>query len=277
MGGSILRVVASACPICDGSRSAAFSHRLLERHEVDYLSCPDCGFLQTEPPYWLDEAYSRPIASTDVGLVMRNLANARLTAKLLVFGLPHEGPFLDAGGGYGLFTRLMRDRGFDFYWSDPHTENLFASGHEDVPSNVPYGAVTAYEVLEHLPDPLTWIRDVLARAGSSTLIFSQELFSGPPPPKDWWYYSFETGQHISFYQSKTLDVIARRLGLSRWCGGNGRLHVLSSHPVKERPMRRASGRLAPLWEYRAMRARPSKLPDDYAQALRRIHSQPPAG
>jgi hypothetical protein len=37
-----------------------------------------------------------------------------------------NGTFVDIGGGYGLLTRLMRDRGFDFYWKDPHCENIFA-------------------------------------------------------------------------------------------------------------------------------------------------------
>ncbi len=39
-------------------------------------------------------------------------------------------PFLDYAGGYGVFTRLMRDIGFDFYWHDPYTQNLFANGFE---------------------------------------------------------------------------------------------------------------------------------------------------
>jgi len=36
-------------------------------------------------------------------------------------------------------------------------------------------------------------------------IFTTELFEGTPPaPSHWWYYSFETGQHIAFFQRRAL-------------------------------------------------------------------------
>ena len=34
--------------------------------------------------------------------------------------------FIDFGGGYGVFTRVMGNIGYDFYWRDAHRENLFA-------------------------------------------------------------------------------------------------------------------------------------------------------
>lgn len=49
-----------------------FSALLLRSHEVDYYRCPNCGLLQTEEPYWRDEAYRDPIAVSDTGLLQRN-------------------------------------------------------------------------------------------------------------------------------------------------------------------------------------------------------------
>lgn len=40
---------------------------------MQYYRCPNCGFICTEEPYWLDEAYSSAIASTDIGVIMRNM------------------------------------------------------------------------------------------------------------------------------------------------------------------------------------------------------------
>jgi len=59
----------------------------------------------------------------------RNISSSKITAVILFFLFKKFGKFLDFGGGYGIFTRLMRDIGFDFYWYDPHSTkekiNLF--------------------------------------------------------------------------------------------------------------------------------------------------------
>jgi hypothetical protein len=122
--------------------------------------------------------------------------------------------YLDMAGGYGLFTRLMRDAGIDFYWDDPYTPNLVARGFEAAACKRPFAALTAFEVIEHTPDPLAFVRDALARHASSCLVFSTVTYAGPrPPDPDWWYYSRETGQHIAFFQKRTLATLAQRLGL----------------------------------------------------------------
>ena len=38
--------------------------------------------------------------------------------------------YLDVDGGYGMLTRLMRDYGFHFYWTDPYCQNILARGFE---------------------------------------------------------------------------------------------------------------------------------------------------
>ena len=59
--------------------------------------------------------------------------------------------FLDFGGGYGVFTRWMRDEGYDFFHYDQHCPNLFAPGHEaDISGSVRYELATAFEVFEHI-------------------------------------------------------------------------------------------------------------------------------
>ena len=62
----------SACPICKTPRDVAFTHLVLKKYQVKYLVCGHCGLLQTETPYWLDEAYGEAIAGSDTGLVQRN-------------------------------------------------------------------------------------------------------------------------------------------------------------------------------------------------------------
>lgn len=192
----------------------AFKQQLLRKYEVSYFFCADCGFLQAEEPYWLDEAYSSAIAIQDTGLVQRNLIISRKLSVILYLFFDRNGRYLDFAGGYGMLTRMMRDIGFDFFWADKYAKNLLASGFSADRNSGPYNAVTAFEVLEHVHEPLDFVAEALEYADSRTLIFSTETFSGQPPaPDGWWYYAPEAGQHISFYQKRTLAKIASRLGL----------------------------------------------------------------
>ena len=93
------------CPVCKSEMKLAFSADLLLKHEVSYFSCPQCGLLQTEKPYWLDEAYDKAIAVADTGLARRNISLAVRLTSFLYFELNPKGAYLDVAGGYGTLTR----------------------------------------------------------------------------------------------------------------------------------------------------------------------------
>src|SRR5690606_8306587 len=80
--------------------------------------------------------------------------------------------YLDYGGGAGMFVRMMRDRGFNFWWSDKYCENIYSqkfSIQESVKNEIVLEAITAFEVFEHLSEPQKTIDDLLKR--TNTLIF----------------------------------------------------------------------------------------------------------
>lgn len=215
------------CSICQSQSKHEFTRTVLNRYDCSYFYCSNCGYLQTEEPYWLPEAYSSPIAHADTGILKRNIALSNTVAKLLYLLFDCRGSFVDAAGGYGLFVRLMRDIGFDFYWDDKYTENIHARGFEaNFSSGHKYEVITAFEVLEHVVDPVGFIKNELERTHAEALILSTELFQNTPPrPEEWWYYCFETGQHISFYQRRTLEYIAHTLNLH--LTSRNSLHILS--------------------------------------------------
>ena len=219
------------CPICNGSFEMAFEAQVLVRYKVAYDYCQGCGFLRARNPHWLAEAYSTAIASLDTGLVMRNFDIASKLTKILVgvLGERGEGRYCDVAGGYGLLTRLMRDKGLDFYWADKYCDNLMARGFEYVPEVGPCRAVTAVEIMEHLEDPSGFVSEAMKLTKAQTFIFTTELFEGDPPAQ-WWYYSFETGQHIAFFQRRTLAFMAQKLGL--FFVSEHDVHIFSTEQIK---------------------------------------------
>ena len=201
------------CNICSNPSTPFATATVLGEHNIQYYQCAYCGFIQTETPYWLDEAYSEVINSSDLGMVARNLGLARICRALVTVFFNSNGKFVDYGGGYGLLVRLMRNSGFDFYRYDPLCANFFAKGFDvDVEAKHSYELVTAFEVFEHLVHPLEDIERMLAF--SRNILFGTKLVPPHnPKPGEWQYYGLEHGQHVSFYTKKSLSVIAENFHL----------------------------------------------------------------
>ncbi len=202
------------CKICDSRTKPAFTELLLNKYNVNFYQCENCGFLFSEEPYWLDEAYNSAITYSDTGIIVRNNQFSKITSVIIDFYFNRMGKFIDYAGGYGLFTRIMRDIGFDFYWTDKYCKNLFARGFDHMESGTDkYELLTAFEVFEHLVNPETELKKMLSF--SRNIIFSTEILPIPiPNPKEWWYYNFLHGQHISFYTYKSLKLVAQKMGLN---------------------------------------------------------------
>jgi len=211
------------CKICNQQTKQIFKGKILNKYSINYFHCEHCGFLQTEEPYWLEEAYNESINISDTGYIQRNIYLSQKLTILLSLFFNKNGKFLDYAGGYGVFVRMMRDIGFDFYWDDKYTKNLFARGFE-YENGKSYEAVTTFESFEHFVNPMSEIENMLKI--SKNIIFTTELLPKPiPKPEGWWYYGLEHGQHISFYSEKTLNFIASKFSLNYF--NLGGLHVFT--------------------------------------------------
>lgn len=220
------------CPVCGGEMKLAFSAVVLNKYDAVYEFCSNCGFLGIQEPFWLEEAYTDAIASTDTGLVSRNIQISHKIASILYFLFSERGvgSYVDAAGGYGMLVRALRDHGMDFYWSDKYCQNLFAKGFEESDMHQKPKGYTAIEVMEHLEDPCGFVDHICQTQKADFFAFTTELFNGQPPhPDNWWYYARETGQHISFFQRRTLETIAKRVNMRFYSSGG--LHLFSKKRV----------------------------------------------
>ena len=268
------------CCVCDKTMRIINEATILNKYRIKYYHCNDCGFMRTEQPYWLEEAYSGAIAASDTGQISRNIHVSRTLSSLLFLALSErgDGRWLDFAGGYGMLSRMMRDKGYNFYWSDKYASNIFAQGFEhSVGDN--YAGVTAIEVLEHTEDPMAFLSEMALFSPDRTVIFTTELYGDTPPkPENWWYYGLNTGQHVSFFQQRTLETIARRIGVKYERAGL--LHIFSDQLPSRQLLRLAGGRVSILVDFFARRRLRSNVITDHhlivARQQDRVASNKPA-
>lgn len=213
------------CKVCSSKSNFLFEKRVLTKYQAKYYQCTNCLFIQTEEPFWLEEAYKSAITSLDIGLISRNNHYAPIVRAIMNHSFDVEKPALDYGGGYGMFVRLMRDKGLNFYRLDKYCENLFAKGFDvtDIEYKE-FEIITAFEVFEHLAQPIEGINEMLSLGG--TIVFSTELIPGTTDLNNWHYLVPEVGQHVSLYHYKTLKFLSDRFDLNL-CSNGHNLHMLS--------------------------------------------------
>ena len=203
-----------SCNICKSETTKIFDAKVLNKYNAKYFKCTGCNFIQTEPPFWLEESYSNAITSLDIGMLKRNLFLTNATQNIIYFFFNPKSAFLDFGGGYGVFVRLMRDKGFDYYRQDLYCENIFAKKFDVNDTKLSkFELLTAFEVFEHLENPTKELDKMLSL--SDNILFSTELvLDENATPDSWWYFCPEIGQHISFYSKKSLELLAKKHSLN---------------------------------------------------------------
>lgn len=216
------------CDICSWGMRKVFTKKVLDRYDVDYYQCSNCHLLQTEVPYWLNESYKNPIATTDTGYVGRNILMSRISLIILYTLFKAKDKFLDYAGGYGLLARIMNDYGLTFFWMDKYTEGIFASGLEY--SNERINAITCFECFEHFYNPTEECSGMLKMC--KTIIFSTKLIPADtiPDVDTWGYYSFYDGQHVTLYSEKSLRSLSRKFGLNFNTDGNN-IHMITDKKI----------------------------------------------
>jgi hypothetical protein len=143
---------------------------------------------------------------------------------------PDAKVMLDYAGGYGVFARLMRDEGYNFFRHDPYCENIFAKHFDKSDSGIAtFDVLTAFEVFEHFNEPIPEMEKLFAL--SPNILFSTTLLPEKETEiNDWWYLSTETGQHIAFYSTNTMKYIAKKYNKQYYFSDNN-IHLFTSQPL----------------------------------------------
>src|SRR5690349_13207665 len=138
---------------------------------------------------------------------------------------PPPGRLLEVGSGYGLFLAAARDAGYQVHGIELSRTGVGVAREElgldvlagqlaDAPVE-PADVICFWDTLEHVPDPLTFLREVRARLAPGGLIALSVPYISSVPARAlgarWW--TLKPEQHIWHFTGRTLAFLAARAGL----------------------------------------------------------------
>jgi SAM-dependent methyltransferase len=194
----------SSCRLCGAELAPVFRKLLLKKHDVQYFQCTACQAMQTEIPYWLDEAYDPGNERFDSGQVTRSILNAAFLNWLVTVAELSSPRLLDYGCGSGLLVRLLRDSGLNAWGLDRHSNPRLSLGFQ-VSDPVGFDVINLCEVIEHFDQPRVAL-DEIFRANPSLVVVQTGIMGEPDP--SWFYLADFHGQHIFFLTVATINWIA---------------------------------------------------------------------
>ena len=201
------------------------------------VRCPVCELVFVSPrlsPSALQRLYDEPAyfeggvygdqSSRSPAMVLQRTWTA---GRLAEIGRHRQPParLLEIGSGYGLFLAEARRAGYDVRGVElsrtgaEHARqqlglDVFCGQLADAPAD-PADVVCFWDTLEHVPDPLEFLRQVRRRlAPNGVFALSVPYFSSVPARllrSKWW--TLKPEQHIWHFTPDTLRLVAARAGL----------------------------------------------------------------
>ncbi|HXY39746.1 MAG TPA: class I SAM-dependent methyltransferase [Vicinamibacteria bacterium] len=230
-GGSPPSVARPVCALCGGCLDPYFTRG--ERH---YERCGRCGFLVV-PEGVATDASGTSIYESATSVFeadgndgyyfdqQSSLANSRRKLSFVEDHLPHGSSLLDAGANFGHFLSVAqhpyRARGFDISpsavaWSREHlgVDNVVASVYAPPEAGAPWDAISCWDVIEHLADPVVAIRRLSDRLRPGGWLFLSTPDSGSLLARALgrrWHY-LDPVQHIGVFSRTNLRTLLQAAG-----------------------------------------------------------------
>jgi SAM-dependent methyltransferase len=229
---------ASACPACQSTRITLLdvipTLRDARGRLVSFVTgCRDCGLLFTNPPRSQDEldayyADEGPWAEVMHQRKLRGKARAParkpLTARdrLLIalepyvpVNTPRTGAkVLDFGCGDGKFLDRLQDRGWTTYGIEPAMSVAFKRHHrlEVPPQDASVDFVIVHHVLEHIPEPLSLLKELGASMREGGVLFISLPRLDTVPQAGHLKYCLDGRKHLVAFSETCLAGLLARAG-----------------------------------------------------------------
>lgn len=187
------------------------------------LTAPALQRLYDEPAYFDRGVYGDRGRWSRAMLLQRTWTRGRLAA--MARRRPPPGRLLEVGSGYGLFLTAARDAGYAVSGVELSRTGVRVSREEfgldvvagqvaDAPAE-PADVICFWDTLEHVPDPVAFLREVRSRLAPGGLIALSVPYVSSVPARllgaRWW--TLKPEQHIWHFTGRTLALVAGRAGL----------------------------------------------------------------
>lgn len=223
------------CPLCNGSAAVLFNatdetHRISD-DTFTYLKCEVCGcvFLKDAPAdlgrYYQAEYYEIPSLDR-----LQQVADKDRNKIELVLRFSPRGRLLEVGPAFGVFAWQAKQAGLTVdviemdtrcceYLRDTLGVNVTQS--DNPPAAMkglhPHDVIAIWHVLEHLPDPLAFLRQA-----AENLLPGGTLVIAMPNPKAWqfgvmgkrWPH-LDAPRHLTLIPARWLERQAAEFGLEK--------------------------------------------------------------
>jgi hypothetical protein len=198
---------------------------------IYYHQCHKCNFIFTSffdnfsDQNWSDYIYNDEYKRIDPDYSgKRSLQNKALVMSAIHSWWKDEDVGLDYGGGTGSLSASINSEGIKYESFDPFGEDTRIGLKE-------YSIISAFEVMEHLSDPLRvfdHLQKMLIRKRGLILISTQLINPAMQPGQliNSWYAAPRNG-HISLYSRKAMEYFGHKFELDYKQVSRG-LHIFSS-------------------------------------------------
>jgi SAM-dependent methyltransferase len=138
------------------------------QHGLPVLECKNCGMLRQDVSMTPEQYAAWYAQQYYAGVYAHTITQDTRAAvfRLSKYGLPRGTKLLDVGTGNGEFVRVARsDFGIDAWGQDVARQSdaahVYVGALEDVAfPTASFDVATVHDVLEHVPDPLTFLREI---------------------------------------------------------------------------------------------------------------------
>jgi 2-polyprenyl-3-methyl-5-hydroxy-6-metoxy-1,4-benzoquinol methylase len=215
----------SKCPTCD----QAASHPLFIKNNGRYCHCPSCDHIYLSNPLKqesLIEFYAGyPTSSLDwhrnESEFYKRIYNTGLD---LIGGLDSASDVLDIGCSSGYFLKIASERGYDIHGLEPNKLeasyaveqglNIVGRTIDDLPDNSKFSLITLWDVLEHIHDPILYLKRLKSHLSLSGLVFVQVPTSDSLAARVLREVCnmFDGIEHLTLFSARSLDIAFEKAG-----------------------------------------------------------------
>jgi SAM-dependent methyltransferase len=219
--------IEEGCRLCGSTHT----RRLFTKGQTPYWECAGCGFRFATPP--TNPNFVTAIRDYEAAYLQylgpdeSDEANLSSLCDWMQRITPLEGRrLLDIGAGSGKLVRFLRARRVEAHGIEPSralfdrflaTEEAFTCAMLDryrSAAAAPFDIVTAFDVIEHVPDPVAFLGDVAALVEPGGMFFASTPDAGSLPARAFgrrWHFYYP--YHLSYFAPRSLARAAEPQGL----------------------------------------------------------------